>query len=87
MPLQNRGNAAAQMGITIATVAVVLIVCTVVLGQLFTTATDMASVTSATGMAVANVSLYTWQGITLVAIGIILMAGMGLIFMLTRGGR
>ena len=84
MAIKNRGNAA-QMAITIATVAVVLIVCTVVLGNLFTTATSSTASSTVATQAMNNVSYYTWQGIVLVSIGLLLIAGMGLIALLARG--
>lgn len=79
--LKNKGQA--QLVLTIATTAIVLIVLVLVLGQLLTTATTAAgATTSAAGMAVGNISYYTWTGVTLVAIGLILVAGMGLIGMM-----
>lgn len=83
MALKKRGQAAAGMAISIATVAVVLIVVTVVLGQLFNTAASSTASSTVATAAYNNITYYTWQGLTLVAIGLILMAGMGLIFMLT----
>ena len=80
--LKKKGQAAAGMAITIATMAIVLVVVVIVVGNL------TANLTVPAGSATAaynNVTYYTWQGLTLVAIGIILVAGMGLIYMLTRG--
>jgi len=82
-PLRNKGQA--NLAIAIATTAIVLFVLVIVLGQL----TGLSTTVGLTGAALAafnNVSSYTWTGTTLVAIGIIVLAGMGLISMI-GGGR
>jgi len=74
---KNKGQA--QLAITIATMAVVLIVVTIVIAQLIT---SLGTGTGLTGQGLAafnNITNYTWTGILLTAIGIIVVAGFGLI--------
>lgn len=76
--LKSKGQA--QLAMTIATMAIVLVVVVIVLGQL--TANLGTGLTGAALAAYGNVTAYTWTGIQLVAIGIIIVAGMGLIGMM-----
>ena len=78
MKLKNKGQANLAMGI--ATMAIVLVVVIIVIGQLTTNLGT--GLTGASLAAYNNVTGYTWTGIQLAAVGIILIAGMGLISML-----
>jgi len=75
--MTNRGQA--QLAITIATIAIVLLVVTIVLAQLLPVLTDSTSSSTQAAMAAGNITNYTWTGILLTAIGIIVVAGFGLI--------
>ncbi len=67
----------------IATTAIVLIVVVIVIGVL--TANLSVGLTGAALAAYNNVTNYVWIGLTLVAVGIIILAGMGLVsMMMTR---
>jgi hypothetical protein len=76
--LRNRGNAG--FAIAIATTAIILIVIVIVLSNMVPVAvTAGGSTTSTAGLAIANISGYIYQGVVLVAIGVIIVAGLGLI--------
>ena len=82
--LAKRGNAA-HMAVTIASTALVLIVTSIVLGSLFTTAVEnTGATTSDAGLAVGNVSAYTWQAIILLSVGLLIAAGFSLMMLLTH---
>jgi hypothetical protein len=78
MKTDNKGQA--DLAITIATLAVVLVVVVIVLGQL--TANLGNGLTGNALAAYGNVTSYAWTGIQLTAIGIIIVAGFGLIGMM-----
>lgn len=76
--MDNKGQA--DLAINIATLAVVLVVVVIVLGQL--TGSLGTGLTGAALAAYNNVTGYAWTGIQLTAIGIIIVAGFGLIGMM-----
>ena len=85
---KNRGNAA-TIAVTVASTAIVLIVAAIVLGSLFTSAySTLGSATTqnttSAWATVSNITVYSWQAIVLMAVGLILAAGVGLISMLYK---
>lgn len=76
---------ASGLAITIATMAIVLIVVVIVIANLTTNLS--AGLTGAGLAAYNNVTYYTWVGLQLVAIGLIIVAGMGLIYLMLGGRR
>lgn len=80
MDLKKKGQSSADIAMGIATMAIVLVVVVIVLGQI----TDSLNVglSGAALAAYGNVTGYAWVGIQLAAIGIIIVAGMGLISMM-----
>lgn len=72
------------LAISIATTAIVLIVSVLVITQVVSVG-DTAVATSTTArVAEGNISNYIWTGVTLVSIGLVLVAGMGLVYYMMR---
>jgi len=81
--LGNRGMA--DQAIAIASTAIIIVVVVLVSAQLLATATSVSgsSTTSQAAYAIGNVSNYVYTGLPLLAVGLIVMAGMGLVGYLT----
>ena len=85
MRMRNKGGG--NLAIAIATVAIVLFVTTIILGSLFNTGTSTLSSNTAALATFNNVSNYVWTSTTLMAIGVIVLAGMGVVAMIGGGRR